>query len=178
MDDPEHPNTIRLTYVQIATRLGISVGAVRILARRRGWRRVASNRRGGATLVVVPEDALEAELSTRTSQDVEVDASHTSMDVPLDARVDRAEQRADEANRRADAALALAAEANARAERDRLRFEATLAELKTAHADDRGRLEAELQALEAALKDATTKDSDRRAQGRWARLRQAWRGSD
>ena len=87
-----------MTYAQIGARLGISAEAARILARRRGWQRIQANRRGAPTLVVVPEDELAGEDWARVRQDVQ-------------------EVRADEANRRLAAALALAAEANARVDR-------------------------------------------------------------
>ena len=51
----------RLTYAQIAERLGISGDAARILVRRRGWRRIAPNHPRGLTVVVVPDAAMADE---------------------------------------------------------------------------------------------------------------------
>ena len=50
-----------LTYAQIASRLGISGDAARILVRRRGWQRIPPNHPRGLTVVVVPDDAIDAE---------------------------------------------------------------------------------------------------------------------
>lgn len=65
-DTGQHPgptagNSRRLTYAQIAARLGISGDAARILVRRRGWRRIMPNRKGGVATIVVPEGALDDE---------------------------------------------------------------------------------------------------------------------
>jgi hypothetical protein len=49
---------LRLTYAEIAARLGISGDAARQLVRRRGWRRIVPNRLGAPTTVIVPEDEL------------------------------------------------------------------------------------------------------------------------
>jgi hypothetical protein len=51
----------RLTYAQIADRLGISGEAARIMVRRRGWHRILPNHPRGLTVVVVPDDALAGE---------------------------------------------------------------------------------------------------------------------
>ena len=51
----------RLTYAQIADRLGISGDAARILVRRRGWRRIAPNHPRGLTVVAVPDEAMAHE---------------------------------------------------------------------------------------------------------------------
>jgi len=54
-------NGRRLTYAELATRLGISGEAARILVRRRGWQRIMPNHPRGLTVVVVPDDALADE---------------------------------------------------------------------------------------------------------------------
>jgi hypothetical protein len=51
----------RLTYAQIAERLGISGEAARQLVRRRGWRRILPNRQGAPAVIVVTDDELAAE---------------------------------------------------------------------------------------------------------------------
>jgi hypothetical protein len=51
----------RLTYAELAARLGISGEAARILVRRRGWQRMMPNHPRGLTVVVVPDDALADE---------------------------------------------------------------------------------------------------------------------
>jgi hypothetical protein len=51
----------RLTYAQIADRLGITGDAARQLVRRRGWRRIMPNYPGAPAVIVVPEDELGAE---------------------------------------------------------------------------------------------------------------------
>jgi hypothetical protein len=66
MRDGEQPpttgdGTLRLTYHQIAARLGISGEAARQLVRRRKWQRIKPNRLGAPAIVVVPEDELAGE---------------------------------------------------------------------------------------------------------------------
>ena len=138
---PVPTGDIRLTYVQLGARLGISAEAARVLTRRRGWQRIHPNRRGAPALVVVPEDELAGELwrEQRTTPD----DTGTSPDVHQDTRADKAEQRADaaerradEANVRADRALALAADAAARADR----IESPLSESVSAPMRRRARL--------------------------------------
>ena len=46
-----------LTYRELADRLGVSHGAAKILAARRGWERQAPNKPGGPVRVLVPGDA-------------------------------------------------------------------------------------------------------------------------
>jgi len=116
--------------------------------------------------------------------------------VQLAVQLEQANQRADEANRRADAsnadcraAIALAdqsvsllADAAARADRaeqavagERSRADALrdrVDDLNATLADARGELAAAQEAAEA-LRQA---EAERRARGRWARLRAAWRG--
>jgi hypothetical protein len=131
---------------------------VRILVRRRGWQRIIPNAKGQPTVVVIPTEELEAE-HERRAQDP--DDGGTTADVVSNigiagavALLDRTLSRLVEAERRADDALRRAEQAE-----------------KTAEAAQIGRAEA-LQALEE-LRQARAK---RAGQGRWARLRAAWRG--
>ena len=98
---PGATGDVRLTYQELGERLRISAEAARILTRRRGWRRLAPNRRGAPAIVVVPEDELDAE-DWRPDQGAPPDEDRRHAWIPL--RVDLAEQRAVEAGQRADAA--------------------------------------------------------------------------
>lgn len=100
---PGATGDVRLTYQELGERLRISAEAARILTRRRGWRRLAPNRKGAPAIVVVPEDELDAE-DWRPDQGSPPDEDRTRPD----SRADIAEQRAVEAGQRADAALAVA----------------------------------------------------------------------
>jgi hypothetical protein len=60
-EQPPMNGDLRLTYAQLAGKLGISNDAARQLVRRRRWRRIVPNRLGAPAIVVVPEDELEAE---------------------------------------------------------------------------------------------------------------------
>ena len=155
---------LRLTYAEIAARLGISGDAARQLVRRRGWLRIVPNRRGATTTVIVPEDDLASEQrrdtrpadeggSTPDGNRLELRLALTLVDrlsqqvADATAKVDQAERRADQAMERADRAEARADAANAAAQAAQERAE------------------------------ALQRESDaRKARGLLARLRAAWRG--
>src|SRR6516162_9340060 len=127
---------LRLTYAEIAARLGISGDAARQLVRRRGWFRIVPNRRGPPTPVVVPEGELAGErrdtrhpveggmtpdgdrgelwlaLSTVDRLSVQLTEANARADAER-VRADRAEDRVQEARQQAD-------RAEARAEQERL----------------------------------------------------------
>jgi hypothetical protein len=181
---PEHPE-LRLTYAAIGVRLGISAEAARTLTRRRGWQRIAPNRKGAPVIVVLTAEDLEGE-QWRTEE--ERSPPSNGADIPeheadsAGQRVEQAERRADEANARADVALALA---------DRLSAQLADAVTRGDRASDRAdRLERDLTAAlavadlaRAAAREAQDRadvlqraEEARKARGRWARLRAAWRG--
>src|SRR5271165_694781 len=125
-DDRGHTpdsNELRLTYLQLGAKLGISNEAARQLARRRGWRRIQSNRLGAPAVVVVPQEELQGE-SWRHERETAPNVRRSGPDVPAPlygdhererARADRAEERAVRAEQRADEAVQLAKTALARA---------------------------------------------------------------
>jgi hypothetical protein len=156
-DAPEHaaPDTgqLRLTYAQLAERLNISGEAARVLVRRRGWFRIIPNRKGQPTVVVVNATELAAEQDRRTATPTSADTEPSTMAGAV-ALLDRTLSRLIEAERRVDEAERRARDAGIEAER--ARADATTA-----------RQEA----------DELRRDDDaRKARGRWARLRAAWRG--
>jgi hypothetical protein len=55
---------MRMTYDEIAKRLGISGEAARQLVRRRGWRRIMPNHPNAAAIIVVPDEGLRREERT------------------------------------------------------------------------------------------------------------------
>jgi len=140
---------LRLTYADIAQRLGISGDNARVLVRRRGWFRIIPNRKGQPTIVLVSEADLDAEQQNRKSPHVppaSADNGQAGLS-ELVALLDRTQTKLVAAERRADAA-------EQRAER---------AEQGAQEATQRAdRLEAEIAAA--------------RSRARWARLRAAWRG--
>jgi hypothetical protein len=145
-------------YAELGRLRGISAASAKRLSNRRRWAKRAGN--DGTTRVAVPAaEAIPRE--TDAGGDVSGDMSH------LLARAERAEERADEANKRADVAVALA---------DR-----TLAQLAEAHTEVgklRDRLDAALdrsEIAERALEQRRQAEELRRGQGRWTRLRAAWR---
>ena len=194
-------NGRRLTYAELATRLGISGEAARILVRRRGWQRIMPNHPRGLTVVVVPDDTL-ADEDWRRLTPTAPDARATEGDteggqavqpatgehlmagalaaletavLSLTERAVSAEAALTEASRRADSAFSLA--------------EGTLAQLAdaTARAD---RAEGRVAAIQTGLDvaraearaareraEAAERESDaRKARGLLARLRTAVRG--
>jgi hypothetical protein len=197
---------LRLTYAQLGARLGISAEAARTLTRRRGWRRIAPNRKGAPTIVALTADDLEGE-QWRTEEDRSPpDNVAVSPEPEADSagqRISEAERRADEANARADAALALAdrigaqlADAGERTDRamSLLADAETVLKAERARADglrdkligSQAELTLALAAAERARADAREAqkrtealeqvEDARQARGRWARLRAAWRG--
>jgi hypothetical protein len=183
---------LRLTYAQIGARLGISADAARMLARRRGWTRQAPNRRGAPVFVVVQEDTLAAEHWRTEEERTSLNASANRADRPeehaqlaerqAEERVLLAERRAEQAEQRADVAVALAdrtlaelASANARLDQalDRAAEAMTKAERLR---EERDQAETRAQAAQVQADALRQAEADRRGQGRWARIRLAWRG--
>jgi hypothetical protein len=184
---------LRLTYAQIGARLQISADAARMLARRRGWVRQAPNRRGAPVFVIVPEDALEGEQwrteEESTAQNTTVNGADARLNEAearaelAEQRAEQAEQRANEAHKRADVAIVLvdrtlAELAGASARADQLLAQAAEA---TTRADrlreERDNAEVRAQAAQAEADQLRKAEAERREQGRWARLRAAWRGA-
>jgi HlyD family secretion protein len=167
---PGATGDVRLTYQELGARLRISAEAARTLTRRRGWQRLAPNRKGAPAIVVVPLEELDAE-DWRPDQGAPLDSERS----PPNSREDRAEQRAVEAGQRADAALAVADRALAQ-----------LAEAQAAVTVERSRvaeLQRDLDAARAAAQEARDAvealrqaEADRKARGLVARLRAALRG--
>jgi hypothetical protein len=54
-------DSLRLTYAEIAARIGASPDAARQLVRRKGWQRIMPNRKGAPAVIVVPADELQGE---------------------------------------------------------------------------------------------------------------------
>jgi hypothetical protein len=103
-NDSGRPGTtgdLRLTYAELGARLRISAEAARILTRRRGWQRIAPNRRGAPAIVVMPAEALAGE-DWRPDRGTPLDETRTAADV----RADVGEQADTSERDRADAAKA------------------------------------------------------------------------
>jgi hypothetical protein len=159
----------RLTYAELAARLGISGEAARILVRRRGWQRMMPNHPRGLTVVVVPDDALADEDWRRVAPTVP-DEPATEGDTQggqalqpatgehlmagalatLETVVLSLTERALAAERRADGAEATVTEANRRAESALSLAEGTMAQLAGANARA-DRAEGRVTALQAGL---------------------------
>jgi hypothetical protein len=167
---PDGPEDSRwVTYDQLAEARETSRASAIRQARRKKWRRQRDNR--GNVTVLVPADELQP--SPDGPPDGPADMSRIisvleSAVASLTARAEFAEKRVEQAGIEAKEAQARAirAESDLAAEQKR----AEQAE-KTAEAAQIGRAEA-LQALEE-LREARAR---RAGQGRWARLRLAWRG--
>ena len=117
-----------LTYAQAGARFGMSADAVRMRARRLGWRTQPGN--DGRALVLVPDDIEvqprersperahehSAERSPEQGEIARLTVLLTAADAraeKADLRADRAEQRAEQAEQRADAAILRADAADA-----------------------------------------------------------------
>lgn len=143
-----------LSFAELGQRRGISKASAERLVRRRRWRRQAAN--DGTVRVYVPTGALEA------------------ADRPHDDRPDV---------RSFDAALVAIREAHAG---EVAALHETIAELRT----DRETVRKQLAEVQAAAKQAryeadllakrvnqiSEEEARRKAMGRWARLKAAWRG--
>jgi hypothetical protein len=238
MDDTR--NGRWLTYSELATIRGINRASAVKLVQRERWPRSSGNDRQRTVRVLVPEDWLAPakESPPDTANSLGMSGEYTGILAALTFRAERAEERADEANKRADIAIILAdrtlaqlAEASTRAneaekaligERHRadqaeteleaariaqaeaeadaadLRSSVTRAELAAGVSQERlTQVEAEaselrrrLEAAESAVGSAehnmasaalvaeelAKQAAERKEQGRWARLRAAWRG--
>jgi chromosome segregation ATPase len=194
-----------LTWQQAGERFGLSPDAVRMRARRLGWRTQPNNE--GRTLVLVPADAevrprerapehMGAHSAVRSGeQSVEIMRLATLLEASdgrakrAETRVEQAEQRADRAEKRADAADTDRRSAEARADRaeqavagERSRADTLRDRLDAAEDELRQAREAADQArqhatdAEDAIEAARRADAERKARGRWTRLRTAWRG--
>jgi len=173
-----------LSYTELAEIRGIGRPSAVKLAQRERWRRIPGNDRDRTVRVLVPSEWLQpskATLIREAAPDGIPDA------VPEFTRqLDAANARADEANKRADATLALAdrlgaqlADAAARAERAEQRVEEVLAgQLLMAETYARELVVAQHDAKAArqAADELRQAEAARQGQGRWARLRAAWRG--
>jgi hypothetical protein len=177
VEHPGHPEPLRLTYAQLGHKLGISTEAARMLARRRRWTRVAPNHPGAPTTVLVQADALDREdwrselPPDHPDSPVELETDQTDT---ADPRVEQAEQRAVDAERRADALLTLADRlgaqlADASERTDRLVQDLAAAMTATDHA------RATAQTTQDALLERERADMARRLRPLLARLLDAWR---
>jgi hypothetical protein len=120
--------TLRLTYHEIAVRIGGTVDGAHQLVRRKQWRRIMPNRRGAAVVVEVPEDALADESWRQDRAPRTVDRAPppsiaqeviaakdahigllTDQLAKAEMRVEAAEARAAKAESRIDAVLAMIA---------------------------------------------------------------------
>jgi septal ring factor EnvC (AmiA/AmiB activator) len=165
LETPEHGSPdrgqVRLTYAELAERLGITGENARILVRRRNWLRIVPNMRGQPTVVVVPEDDLAAEQMRRPGAVSVGDTASRKRRSELEAvlgvlertssrlaeataRAELAEQRADNATRqteglRADleAARAAGQEAMGELQSQLAEADATAVSLRTELADAR-----------------------------------------
>jgi hypothetical protein len=170
-----------VSYAQLAQARGISKESAIRLVRRERWRKVLGNEVDGTVRVLVPE----AWLKPLVREDARpVKAADLRADIPADlaritagweqavvlsrlraetaeARADRAEDRADKAGQRADRAEERADRAEARA--DELR-------------DQLATTQQDAQAAAQAADEFRHREEARKGQGRWARLKTAWRG--
>jgi len=194
-----------LTWQQAGGRFGLSPDAVRMRARRLGWRTQPGNE--GRTLVEIPDDAevkppeRARERSTEGSPEQAGSITRlTELLVAAEARAERAdlraakaEQRVEQVEQRADAAAARAESADAdrraaeaRADRAEQRSDvlrATIDELRAGQGLMVDMHARELSAAQRAAQeereraDAFAQDeAERKARGLLARLRAAWRG--
>jgi hypothetical protein len=155
-----------MTYAELGRARGISTASATRLAFRRKWRRQGGN--DGIARVAVPVGEDQSKRDDRDDDRSDVTALELAVSSLTDARqqaekrAEAAEIRADAANKRADIAAALA---------DRLLVQVTEAEKRADQA------QAEAQEARQTLEGFRRAGPEtRRGQGRWARLRTAWRG--
>jgi hypothetical protein len=188
-------DTVWLTYAELGIARGTNAAAAKRLAMRRRWRRQAGN--DGTTRVSVPVSEVRhwkgdtsahtrVDAGVNTGDDTEVNtsvikaleaavASLTDRSTAAETRADRAEIRAESVEKRANEAERALSEERRRADRlelthDRLETERDAAEARSTQAV------ADAQAAQQAAEELRQAEAARRGQGRWARLRVAWRG--
>ncbi len=131
--------------------------------------------------MLVPTEALTADVREGVLEDVRQQDSESVMAAvaELIARAERAETEADHHRKRADAAEARVAGI----EQDRKHADSVIASLEADLAAANARAKAAEASTEAAQKQAAQETVEalrqaeaRKATGRWARLRAAWRG--
>jgi len=172
------PTTRWETYAQAGARLGISAQAVRAHAKRNWWPRQRPNDNPhGPVLVAIPENFRPQRIHGRAESDglklalEQADkrvAIAEAQVVTAEAHRQAAEARIEKAEARADRAEALAAQAAEEAEKGR-----EAARVANDAAQAAARAAAEALAEADKLREA---EAARKARGRLARLRAAWRG--
>ena len=173
MDDLAEPGDRWVTFAELAALRGTSKRAAVMLVRRHGWRRQRNN--AGHTLALVPATWLAHAANDQTGggsghsadySDGQSSADVVPMLVALRSTFDAAMSALREGHEREMSALQAAHAGDVRALRSQL------AEAETAR--DQARAEAR-DAREAA-NDLRRREATWWQQGRWARLRAAWRG--
>jgi hypothetical protein len=155
-----------LTLAELAdARHTSEASATRLVRRHEQWQPQRDNQ--GHVRVLVPTEALTADVREDVLEDVRQQDSEAVMAAVagLIARAERAETEADRHRERADAA---AARAEAALQGERSRADGFRSQLDTARAD--------LQTAKGDAAELRRADEARKARGRWARLRAAWRG--
>ena len=176
------------TWAEAGERFGLSPDAVRMRARRLGWRTMPGN--DGRTRVLVPDDAevqprarAPEASSDRAPEQTNGFGRLLDLLTAAEERTERAEERANLAEQRADQAQARADAAQARADRadaalaaergraDTLRdqIDGLRAELDTTHATAK--------AAEDIAEEFRQAEAARRRLGRLGRVWAAWRGA-
>lgn len=168
-----------LSYDELARARRISKASAERLVFRRHWRRQRGN--DHVTRALVPAEFLTGDPPPDASGDASPDLSPDARDLLAgaltaleDAVASMREQLAG-AERRAETAEAGREGERARADALRERIEGLTGELAAAR-DAADRARAEAQAAQDAAAGLRRQDDERKAQGRWARIRAAWRG--
>jgi hypothetical protein len=180
MEDIEDGRWLTLAEVAAARHIS-TASAARLVRRHEQWRRQRDNQ--GYVRVLVPTEALTADVREEVLEDVRQQDSESVMAAVagLIARAERAEIEADRHREHADAAEARVAQAEARADQAHqraVRAEAALQGERSRADGFRSQLDttrAELQTAKGDAADLRRADEARKAKGRWARLRAAWR---
>jgi len=131
-----------LTYAQAGERFGLTSDAMRMRARRLGWRSQPGN--DGRTLILVPDDATieprarspEGSLTRateRTAEQSEVIERFLDRIEAADARAVRAEHRAEQSEQRVERAEQRTEQAEQRADAERTRADQMRERLEMAH---------------------------------------------
>jgi hypothetical protein len=123
---------LRLTYVEIAARIGGTTDAARQLVRRKRWQRIAANRKGAPSVIMVPETELSDEQWRQDRPPRTVDRAPPPSIIPeviaaKDAHITTLTDQLARADTRVEAAEARAAKAELRAEKAEGRIDILLA---------------------------------------------------
>jgi len=167
-----------MTYAELGRARGISTASATRLAFRRKWRRQGGN--DGVARVAVPVGEDQSKRDDRDDDRSDVIPGISAMEaaiISLTEARNQAQKRAEQAETAREAAETRSEAERARADSLRERLDVIQDELRQAReAAEQARQH--VREAEDAIVELRQADAARRGQGRWTRLKAAWRGEE